>query len=63
VRTGKITWTKTYDETGGIDNPVEFYGALSRVDGTTIIGTFTACTPGHPGFTGRFTLKKATRNE
>jgi hypothetical protein len=55
--TGKVTWTKTYDGTGGVSHAVEYSGTLSA-DGTKIEGEWTL-----QGSSGRFTLRKLSATD
>jgi uncharacterized caspase-like protein len=52
LETGKVSWTKTYDGTGGQSHSIEYTGTLSA-DGTKIEGEWDL-----QGTRGKFTLKK-----
>lgn len=51
-KTGKLTYTKTYDGTAGVSHDVEYIGTVSK-DGQTVEGKWTL-----PGLSGTFTLKR-----
>jgi hypothetical protein len=57
-KTGKLTFTKTYDGTAGQDHEAEFTGERSR-DKKKVEGTWTA----GEGAPGRFTIQKQPLNE
>jgi hypothetical protein len=57
--TRKVTWTKTYDGTGGYDHSVEYSGTLSK-DGKSIEGTWVIKQAGGD-YSGTFKMKKGDR--
>lgn len=61
-QTGKLTFTKTYDGTAGVDHSVEYKGSIAR-DGITIEGTWIIRHEDKPDYSGRFTLRKLPHEE
>lgn len=56
-KAGKLTFTKTYDGTGGVNHDVEYEGKLSE-DGSKIEGTWTLGQAGGAGLSGSFTVTR-----